>query len=82
MTAHFTVHDENDKCLCVSQCHWLFVSVCVSLVNIANSQEWTLNRSVPELRLVRSASHLLLTAEHAYQKLQNLVHPFLIVTFY
>lgn len=32
---------------------WLSVRVFLSLVNISNSQEWSLSRSIPELRLVR-----------------------------
>lgn len=37
-------------------CHLLIsvsVSFIVSAASCANSQEWTLNRSIPELRLVR-----------------------------
>lgn len=49
MVALVTVYQLND----VSPPHWLFVSVCLLLVYIANSQEWTLSRSIPELRLVR-----------------------------
>lgn len=30
----------------------MYVCVCVSAVNIGNSQEWNLSRSIPELRLV------------------------------
>lgn len=33
----------------------LTVYLCLSSVNIANSQEWTLSRAIPELRLVRLA---------------------------
>lgn len=31
----------------------LSLSLCLPVVNIANSQEWSLSRSIPELRLVR-----------------------------
>uniref|UniRef100_A0A667Z5F9 ArfGAP with GTPase domain, ankyrin repeat and PH domain 2 n=1 Tax=Myripristis murdjan TaxID=586833 RepID=A0A667Z5F9_9TELE len=46
--ACFTVHDQNDESLCPTDCLSLFH---LSPVNIANSQEWTLSRSISELRL-------------------------------